>query len=284
MVNKSEIEAVVTSNTAASVNSSSSSASFIAAGLSNSARVRAAYLSDRFGSEADSKSELIVSAMIEAQTQLEAQLNTAASVEAREQAYITFNDAFINAYLEAEMEASAAAKLVEMWGRVFINSTTSLSTEVRNEMNTQVSLLTATIVDVAVKAETEKTQAEESTKSAIVQAGVTLKSEINASSGTMADIKTAFEAYHDEVRAALENDANFSASAVIAVDSDVNSAVGAKSSFESSIAARVSADVVLSIYDTFYSSVESSVESNFDSSSVNVEAITELMILINTAS
>lgn len=284
MVNKSEIEAVVTSNSAAAINSSTSESSRIATALSNSARVRAEYFESEFEGESDAKMEAVANAMIDAQTQLETQLNNSTSVEARQEAYATFRTSFTEAYLNAEMEASTAAKIVEMWGRIFINSTSNASAEVKSEINTQVSILTATIIDTAVRAEMEAAGAEQSSRNAVVQAGVTLKSEINASAGVMSEIRASFETYHDEVRTALENDSNFSATAVIAVDSEINSNSGAKSSFDSSIAATISADLVMNIYNSFYSSIESSVDSNFSGSDTKLEAVTELMILINTAS
>lgn len=284
IVNKSEIEAVVTSNSAATVNSSTSESSRIATALSNSARVRAEFFESEFEGESEAKMEAVTSAMIDAQTQLESQLNSSNSVEARQEAYATFRTSFTEAYLNAEMKASTAAKIVEMWGRVFINSISNASAEVKSEMNTQVSLLTATIIDTAVKAEMEAAGAEQSSRDAVVQAGVTLKSEINASAGVMSEIRAAFETYHNEVRTALENDSNFSASAIVAVDSEINSNSGAKSSFDSSISATVSANLVINIYNSFYNSIESTVESNVSGSETKLDAVTELMILINTAS
>ncbi len=284
MVNKAEIEAVVTSTSAAAVNSSSSESARIATALSNSARVRAEYFESEFGSEADAKMETVVNAMVDAQTRLEAQLNTATSVEARQQAYATFRTSFTNAYLNAEMEASAAAKIIEMWGRVFVNSTSNASATIKSEANTQVSLLTATVIDAAVQVEMEAAGASQSSVDAAVQAGVTLKSEINAAAGTMSEIRAAFEAYNEEVKTAMENDSNFSATAVITVDSEINSTAGPKSTFNSSIASTVSAELVMDVYSSFFSSIESSVESNFSGSDAKLKAVTELMILINTAS
>ncbi|MEQ9310465.1 MAG: hypothetical protein RLN90_13505 [Balneolaceae bacterium] len=284
MINKSEIETVITSTNAASVNSSSFISNNIATALDNSAKVRAEYFNNEFAGEANAKMEAVASAMVDAQTRLEAQLNTATSIEAREEAYATFRSDFTNAYLNAEMKASTAAKAVEMWGRVFINSTSSTSSEVKSEMNIQVSLVTAAIIDAAVQAEMEAAGAAQSSRNAVVQAGVNLRSEISASAGVMAEIRTAFENYNEEVKTTLEKDSNFSATAIIAVDSEINSASGAKATFDNSIATRISANLVLQVYNSFYSSIQSSVESNFDSNSADIEAVTELMILINTAS
>lgn len=284
MVNKSEIEAVVTSNSAATINSNSSEATRIATALINSSRARAEFFKREFEGEANSKMKIVANAMVDAQTRLETQLSTASSAEARQEAYATFRTSFTEAYLNAEMKASTAAKIVEMWGRVFINSTANASAEVKSEMNTQVSILTATIIDSAVRAEMEAAGAEQSSRDAVAQAGATLKSEINASAGVMSEIRAAFEAYRDDVKAAMENDSNFSATAVVTVNSEINAPSGAKSIFDSSIAATVSADLVMNVYTSFYNSVQSSVESNFSGSEAKLKAITELMILINTAS
>tara|TARA_R110000868_G_scaffold304437_30_gene565545 strand:- start:7842 stop:9128 length:1287 start_codon:yes stop_codon:yes gene_type:complete len=284
MINKSEIETVITNRNAVIINSNAINSSTIASGLENSAMVRTNYFSNKFKNEADAKLDFIANAMINAQVKLETQLNSAISVEAREEAYTSFRSDFIDAYLNAEMKASTAAKAVEMWGRVFITSTNILSDEIKAETNIQVSLITATLIDAAVRAEMDVVGAEQSSKEAIIEAGLVLRSDINASTGMIADIRTAFEKYHDDVKTSLENDSNISATTVVAVDGEINSASGSKTTFDNSIASRVSVNLVMQAYNNFYNSIESSVKTNSNGSEKEIEALTELMILINTAS
>lgn len=54
----------------------------------------------------------------------------------------------------------------------------------------------------------EAAGAAQSSRNAVVQAGVNLRSEISASAGVMADFRTAFENYNEEVKTTLENDSN----------------------------------------------------------------------------
>lgn len=283
MVHKSEIEAVVTGDIASEVHSSSSTSARIAAALYNSARVRAEYFESNFEGEADAKMSMAASAMINAQAELEAQLDAASDENDVEGAYTAFFNAMSSVYLDADLEANESAQLIEMWGRVFVNSTATVSSDVRNEMNTQVSLFTAIVVDKAVRAELTAANAEQATMDWAIQAGSDLKTSINASAGVRSEIEAAFEAYHDDIKSAMEEDSNFTSTVIISVDTEINSSSGAKSSFDSSIAATISADLVLNIYNSFYTSVESTVESNNEISGTEIEAVTDLMILINTS-
>jgi hypothetical protein len=284
MVTKGEIEAVVTSENSAEINSNSSYAAEIATSLSNAAQVRAEYYESEFSSNANAQLEAVFTAMVEAQADLEAKLYSSTSVEAGQAAYTEFNSAMVEAYAQSSVELSVAAKAVEMWSRAFMNSSASLTTEVKSEANKQVSLFTATMIDLAVQAETEASGASESTTDATIEAGTNLRANISASSGTEADIRAAFETYHDEVRAALESDTNFNASVIVSIDSDINVQSGPKFVFESAISSTLSANLMLDIYNEFHSQIEASVEEMASGSSQKIEALVELMILINTAS
>jgi hypothetical protein len=282
MVTKAEVEAAVNAEAASMINSSSSATSEIAASLVASAEVRTNYIADRFEAEADTKMQMIADAMIEAQTDLEAQLDAATSAEARAQAYTEFRTDVNEAFTSAEIEASTTAKIIEMWGRVFINSSSEISSDIRNEVYTELSLMTATSLDIALQGEAEST--DEATQSAIVDAGATLMTNIEASSGAEAEIRAAFETYSEDVQTALENDSNFSASVVVAINSEINSSEGAKTIFESAIDATVTSSIVIDAYQSFFTSIESTVESNASLDQAELEALTEMMILINLAS
>ncbi|HCD52968.1 MAG TPA: hypothetical protein DEQ34_11005 [Balneolaceae bacterium] len=283
MVMRSEIEAVINSAVSSEINSNSSAVADMAASLKTAAEVRASYLQEEFNSEASAKMDEIFTSSLNAQIQLENSLNAATSLQAQEEAYDTFNQAIIDAYLDAEVKASTTAKLFEMWGRVLVNNSTELSADAKNEFNKQISIYTSTVVDAAVMAEAEAANVEESTRTAIAQAGADLEATIRISTGVASEIEAAFEEYHDEVRTALENDANFSSEIVIGIDTQINSTTGAKSDFESSFTASLNADLFVNIYTSFFSSIENTVDSMSDSST-NVAALTEIMILINTAS
>ena len=283
IVHKSDIEAVVTSENAAQINSSTTATANIASSLVTSARVRAEYIQEEFGSEADAKSEMIASAMIDAQTRLESSLNASTSAQARAEAYATFNQEVTDAYFNAELTATQTAQLVEMWGRVFMNSSASVASGISAEMNTQVSLYTAFVIDYAVRMEMEAANASEATMTASAQAYTDLKASVEASGGVKSELRAAFEAYHDDIRDAMESDSSFSAAVVVGIDSDINSSSGAKSAFDSSIATTLSASLVVDVYTTFYTAIETTVET-WANSSTEVKAMTRLMILINAAS
>jgi hypothetical protein len=282
-VSKAEIETVITSESAAEVNSSS--ATRIAASLKKGAEVRAAYYQSKFNSESEEKLNALMTAMVEAQANLEAKLEVSGTASAEADAYSEFEQDFFNAYLEAETEASIAAKAAEMWSRTIIEGTANASNSARAESSNQSSIVFANLLDIAVKAEMQAAGASSSSSEEANQAAIQLRSEIKSSAGTESELRAAFEAYHDEIKATLENDSNLEASVIAQIDADINASTGAKTVFESSLATTATADLMVDVYETFFTSVESNVSSSLEvSSQSKIEAVTELMILINAAS
>lgn len=285
IVQKSDIEAVVTNNVASEVESGLTSSAQIAAALKNSAEARVEFYSEMMEDNSEEVLEETYELLAEAQFQLESELAASSSAEARSEAYDVFIESTVNAYVNAGLDASATAKALEMWSRVTVNSMTAVSSEIKNDVRAQASLLAATAVDLAVQAEAEATEMSESSKQAIIDAGVELRSDIEASAGVASEVEAAFEAYHDEVRNTMESDTAFEATVILNIDNEINSDNGAKSNFSSSISGILKASAVFDVYESFFTSIQGTVESNLSGSSESeIEAVSQIMILINLAS
>lgn len=282
IVQKADIEAVVSGEVAADIESGTTAVARYATGLANSAEARVDYFQETQQDNAESMLTETYTLLNEAQIQLEADLAASANAEQREGAYEVFLENTVNAYVSAGLDASDAAKLIEMWGRVFINSLTSVSSDIKEDARKQSSILVAIAIDNAVRAEAEATSMSEASQEAIVEAGIELKSTLRSSVGAENEIETAFQAYHDEVRATMEADASFEASVIIEIDTEINSSSGAKSTFNGSISSVLSSETVVSIYNSYYNDIETIVEENMEGSS-EFGAVTEIMILINLA-
>lgn len=285
LVSKADVEAAVSNNSAAAINSSSSNASRVATGLKNAAEARAEFYAETIGDGSEDALNATAQAAAQAQFQLETELASTTSEQEREEAYDIFVESMVNAYTSAGLEASSAAKSIEMWSRVYVNSVASTSTEVRDDARQNSSLLTATAIDLAVRSEAEASGMSESSQQAIADAGIELKSAVKASAGVQSEVEAAFEAYHEEVRSTMESDGSLDAAVIIEIDSEINSTGGAKSTFNSSIAAVVDASVVFDIYESFYTNISGMVESSLEGASENqVTAVSNVLILINLAS
>ncbi|WP_421774524.1 hypothetical protein [Gracilimonas sp.] len=285
IVQKSDIEAVVTNKTASEIESGLTSSAQIATSLKNSAEARVEFYSEMMQDNSEEALDETYELLAEAQFQLESELAASSSAEARSEAYDVFIESTVNAYVNAGLDASATAKALEMWSRVTVNSMTAVSSEIKNDVRAQTSLIAATAVDLAVQAEAEATEMSESSKQAIIDAGVELRSEIEASAGVASEVEAAFEAYHDEVRNTMESDAAFEATVILNIDNEINSDNGAKSNFSSSISGILKASAVFDVYESFFTSIQGTVESNLSGSSESeIEAVSQIMILINLAS
>lgn len=282
LVQKSDIEAAVSSNAAASVQSSATAAGQIATGLKNSAEARAEFYAETMGNEAESSLNQTYELMADAQANLQAELNTASSASEEEAAFEAFFNATADAYVSAGMTEEDAAKSIDSWGRIYVNSLTAVSSDVESDARANASMMAAIAIDNAVQVQAEAAGASESTVQAIAEAGATLKSEVKTSAGTASEIEASFQAYHDEVKTQMENDGSVSATLIVTVDSEINASSGAKSTFESSISGVLNASSVVDIYNSFEAEVKSAVEANGATlTEAQIEAVTELLVLIN---
>lgn len=285
IVQKADIEAVVSSKTAAEIESSTTTANRIATGLNNAAEARVEFYRNNIEDDSEEALENTYESLAKAQVRLESKLGATTNAEAREEAYQVFAEAVVDAYAEAELEASSAAKAIEMWSRVFVNSITTASSEVENDARMHASVITAIAIDQAVQAEAKSSDMSDSSKEAIAEAGITLRSDVQASAGVRSDVEAAFENYHEEVSTIMENDSSFEASLIIEINSEINASGGAKSTFRSAISGVLSASLVYDIYESFYSSVSGTVQSKInEDNEAKVESVSEIMILINLVS
>ena len=281
VVHSSDIEAAVNANAAAEIYTSSSAIAQVAAGLANSAEARAEFISE-FEGDAETRLNQYFEAMTDVQLQLESNLAASSSAGEREAAYDAFLDAKLNAYTETGVDVSTLAKLGHLKVNVMQNSFTTVSSSVRNNVKASTSLFAAIAIDKAVQASAEASGVSQATLSAIADAGVTLRGEVKGSAGASGGIEAAFEAYHGEVRSALESDSSVQASIIIAIDTELNSVGGAKLLFESALSGVISAGTLSEIYVEYTNSVHSTVEAQSDLlGDVNAAAIADILIFIN---
>ena len=291
LVTKSDIEAMVTSTNESEVRNSASLASQFAVALASSAEARADFFANEVEGNGEEKLnatlEILAKILADAQTRLEADLSAASSTQAETEAYDLFLETSANAFVSAGVEANKAAQAIEIWGRVLVNNINSASTEIKNSVRSQTSIMAGIAIDAAVRAEAEASEMSNESKQAIADAGVQLKAALRTAVGVKADVEAAFENYQEEVQTAMENDSSIEANFVVSVNTEINSQTGAKTIFENAISSTTSADVALTVFATFFSDVQSTSEDNASAtsmSSATLEAATNIIILTNLAS
>ena len=287
LVTKSDIEAMVTSTNESEVRNSASLASQFAVALASSAEARADFFANEVEGNGEEKLNATLEILADAQTRLEADLSAASSTQAETEAYDLFLETSANAFVSAGVEANKAAQAIEIWGRVLVNNINSASTEIKNSVRSQTSIMAGITIDAAVRAEAEASEMSNESKQAIADAGVQLKAALRTAVGVKADVEAAFENYQEEVQTAMENDSSIEANFVVSVNTEINSQTGAKTIFENAISSTTSADVALTVFATFFSDVQSTSEDNASAtsmSSATLEAATNIIILTNLAS
>jgi hypothetical protein len=115
-----------------------------------------------------------------------------------------------------------------------------------------------------------------------VQAGVKLRTSINASASTASEIESAFETWKNEVKQAIESDNSVEATAIISLNAEINSTAGASTVFHTTVNASASTSVVTTAYVTFSDTVKQLLRARMQSGSESrVEAATGILMMIN---
>lgn len=283
-IHKSDIEAVVKASGAADIYGSSSATNEVAASVSNSAEARSEFFA-QFTEDAEANINSYFEAMTDAQFEYESALNASSSNDENEAAFEAFLETKVNAYSEAGLETKENAEFLHMQGTVILNSMSSVSSEVESNARSSSSYMIAIATDNAVRARAEASEMSQSTVDAIADAGVTLRSEVRGSNGSESAIDAAFETYHAEVMAAIENDSSVEGSAVVAINAEINLAGGAKGTLSSTLSGLLDASQLVDAYVQFDSEVDAIVDANSNLiGDIDAEILSDIMVLINLSS
>lgn len=284
IVHKSDVETVITSNSAADIYGDGSATADIAAAVTNSAEARAEFFSE-FSENAESDIDAYFETMTDAQFSYESTLNSSSSVDEEEAALEGYLETKVTAYSETSLNEKQTAEFLHAQGKVILNSMSSVSSEVENETRHSSSYMIAIATDNAVQARAEASGMSDATVSTIADAGVTLRSEVRGSGGSEGTISAAFETYHDEVRSAVESDSSVEGTAVVTIDTEINAAGGVKASFNSTLSGLVDTSGLTDLYIDFNNDVRAIVDANSALiGDIDAEVLSDIMVLINLSS
>ena len=284
IVHKSDIETVITSNSAADIYGDDSATADIAAAVSNSAEARAEFFSE-FSEDAGSEIEAYFETMTDAQYSYESTLSSSSSTNEEEAALEAYLETKVNAYSEASLDEKQTAEFLHAQGMVILNSLSSVSSEVEQEARHSSSYMIAIATDNAVQARAEASGMSEGTISTIADAGLTLRCEVLGSDGSDSAVMAVFETYHDEVRAALEGDSSVEGAAVVTIDTEINTAGGIKATFSSALSGLLDASELTDLYINFDNDVRAIVDTNSALiGDIDAEVLSDILLLINLSS
>jgi hypothetical protein len=281
-VSKSDIETAVSAEAAAHLYGNTSAATTMASSLASAAEARAEFYTRKIQQNASQRLNQAMNTKAEAQFNLETSLHAATNASQREAAFEAFVDATVNAYVESGLTLAEASTMIDMWGHAVVNGSASASSEVRNRVRARIALYKAFAVDKAIRAEAQASGLSQSTVQAIASAGTSLKATVKASAGVQSEIRSAFESWHNEVKAAIENDSSAEATVIISLNAQINMSTGACTVFKTAISGAVSASILNTAYATFTSSVRSATETNLSgASSAKITAVSNTVLLMN---
>lgn len=284
IVHKSDIETMITSNSAAEVYGDASATAEIATAVSNSAEARAEFFSE-FSEDAESEINAYFETMTDAQFSYESTLNSSSSTDEKEAAFDAYLETKANAYSETSLNEKQTSEFLHAQGNVIVNSMSSVSSEVENEARHSSSTIIAIATDNAVRARAESSEMSDETVSAIADAGVTLRTEVKGSGGSESTINAAFETYHEEVRSAMESDSSVEGTAIVAIDTEINAAGGVKATFSSALSGLVDTSSLTDLYINFNNDVDAIVDTNSSLiGDIDAEVLSDIMVLINLSS
>lgn len=281
-VGKADIETAVSAQAAASIRASTSAVNQIAASLVNAAQVRARFYAEYSGNAANQQMNAAAELRVQAQFQLEQALANASSQQQVDAAIEAYLNAKAEAYVNSGLSEAEASLLLDMYAEAMVRGTSSLSSQVRNDIRARYAFYSSIALDKAVRAQATASGFSQSTVQAIASAGTQLKATLKASSGASAEINAAFETYHEDVRSAMESDSSVNAQVIVSVDAEINSTAGVKAVFNTAMQAAATAEAMVQAYAAFTTGVELIVNSHGAGlGSANAEAVAWMMVLIN---
>jgi len=115
IVHKSDVETMITSESAAEIRGDASAVADVAAAVSNSAETRAEFFSE-FSSDAEADLESYFETMTDAQFSFESTLNSSSSVDEEEAAFEAFLETKVNAYTETSLNEKQTAEFLHAQG------------------------------------------------------------------------------------------------------------------------------------------------------------------------
>lgn len=284
VVAKADIEATVNSKVAQDIENNSDHAAEVADALAAYAKARVEFYNEQGIELTEEQLNSIEETKTEALLELESRLNSSSSTS--EEAFNTFLEKVAKAETEAEVKATAVAKASEASFRLLIKNCENLSVEARAQLRKNAAFIFSFALEQAVKAQLEVSGAAESSINATTDIAKTLRSDIKAmSNATKEDIDGAFESFNEEIASALKGDTSINGELFVEANTSINQSNGIKATFESSLEGSADLSAMMETYSKFYSEVRSIVESTYnDVEDTEIEAYTELLILINMAS
>lgn len=221
-------------------------------------------------------------AKAQAQIELETSLNIAAGNQvAIDAALETHHQAIVDAYIDAGIPARAYAKARTVSAKRAEKSSGNLNADARFRLQQSAKAFTSWSIDRACQSEFTASGASNAELTALANAGVTLRADIDAAT-TGNQIEAALEAYHDAVINELQSAVSTHATAITTMDATIHATGGAKLTLESAVSATATTQALIDAYVNFFNAVRTLVESTLATASQSeVELITEVMILAN---
>lgn len=287
-VANADIEAAVDSTVAAGMEQNTEAASYIAAVLDNQAELKT-WIYEREGVEVDeNQQEVIDEILINAQVELENRLYDLDNAhEEQERAFDDFLETVAQAAPQAGIEPAAAAKASYLASLLIINDSPELPDESVAEMYRNYSYQTASVLDIAVRNQLEGLGAQSATVNLAEDAGNNLQAVIrDGPATTVEEIRSLFSEYRNEVVTAVENDAVADSTAFSTVNDNIGGEGGAKAAFDAAVEGISDPAVIKEAYLDFNVEVQAAINAGFDNDgeSENIEAYTELLLLLNLVS
>jgi|GEM_PF-2172962 len=223
-------------------------------------------------------------AQVRAQNQLAASLLVSGTNDSEiRAAYNEFTESYLKAYGEAGIDIQTYAETSQIAGTAGLRLLVTASDSVRFKMMAQTASLRAYIIDYAVQSHFGTISASDSVMNEVIEAGVTLRDEIE-SAGTAEAIISAYSNYRTTVMDLLQVTLADHAEILGQLHTSVNASHGIKATLQSTLTTAFSNDAVIQAYMNFFDSVGNEVETVMQSASeTEIAATAQVLILLNMA-
>ncbi|MCF7901892.1 MAG: hypothetical protein K9M19_00550 [Candidatus Marinimicrobia bacterium] len=196
-------------------------------------------------------------------------------------------NAHVQAYLDVGINANIYARadqVAQTCGEHAMNMMGHANTEARFRLKQRSRIMLANKVQSAVTTNFQMLNADSAQVSAAIQAGITLKSEINTAQSYQ-EVQAAFQAYHDAIVNALTVSFGLKGDLIASIDSSINGTTGLKAGLSSSLSVAASNQAIIEAYQAFYDGISALVENTLAAyGNAEITAVVNICILANLVS
>lgn len=285
LISYADIRMFINAEIAAKVKTDQTLRAKIISSLESSGSARIQFLSSSSVGATTTQMQAIASANVQAQSEIDSYLylhdDSQLSYDAANEQYST---TLVGVYISSGLKAESCAKTIELSLKALVKASTGVNSDSRDSFERSCARIKAYFFAKVNEEQFRSTGASQSQISAVVTAGVNLKTSIKVAT-TLSQMNNAFIAYHNSLVTQFKTYLSVRAQTIDSIEASINNVAGVKATLNSSLSLAISSQMVVNAYIEFFNAVKLLVQSSMGTATqAEINNTTEILVLANICS